>query len=165
MICERESEYHQFQEWWWGFFRTSECFPGMAWIHFKGQDRRRAGAWPRWEVILSTMPTALFPTLSSKSRTAQLRKRSPTFSPNGFLAAFLQSWIEMSTKLKWLKSAKLTASPKGSFASFWNLIPLLPSVEQGNLGVFPTAGRQPLVVHGNAASGKVLGVECVGWCY
>lgn len=23
------------------------CFPGVAWVHFKGQDGRRAGAWHR----------------------------------------------------------------------------------------------------------------------
>lgn len=132
-------------------------FQGPRWKKSRGLAQVRSH--------LPTMPTALFPTLSTESRTAQLRKRPPTFSPNGFLAAFLKSWIEMSTELKWLKSAKLSTSQKGSFASFWNLIPLLQSVEQGNLGVFPAAGRQPLVVHGNAASGKVLGVECVGWCY
>lgn len=61
-----------------------------------------------------------------------------------------------------MKSARLSTSPKGLFASSWKLISLLPSVQQGNVGVFGAARRQPLVVHGNPASRKVLGSECVG---
>lgn len=68
----------------------------------------------------------------------------------------------MSTELKWLQSARLRTFAKSSFASSWNLISLLPSGEEGNQGVFSAAGRQPLVVHGNPASGKMLGGECVG---
>lgn len=36
------------------------------------------------------------------------------------------------------------------------------NLNKTEVGVFPAAGRQPLVVHSNLASGKVLGSKCVG---
>lgn len=61
-----------------------------------------------------------------------------------------------------MKSARFGTLVKDSFASSWNFISLLPSVEQGDVGGLQVAERQALVVHGNPVSGKVLSGECVG---
>lgn len=120
------------------------------------------GAWAKWEVIPPTLSTA-------SSNTIYWKQDSPTQEQATHFQSkwrFSSIFKELNRDANWtgmtVKSARFSTFPKGSFASSWNLISLLPSVEQGNVGDFWVAGRQLRVVHGNTASGKVLGGECVG---
>lgn len=86
-----------------GLFQNLRVLFRCGLSSFKGPRRKRNSAnpeaWPRWEVILPTLPTASLP-VPATEQDSSAQEKSTHFQPKWLFGVILKSWIEMSAELK-----------------------------------------------------------------
>lgn len=149
-----------------GFSGPQGVSQGLAWVHLKDRDAGGAvsirGPGPGEKSSYPPCQQPCFQHCLLKAGQTNSGGSHPLPAQMAFWCHCKELNKDVNCTEMTVKSARFSTSPKGLFASSWNLISLLPSAAQGNAGVSWVAGSQPLVVHGNPASGKVLGGERVG---